>query len=195
MLGAAIEQAGSLGFKEVRLITANPHARRLFEATGFRQLVAPRRWQALRIEGGEGARLPGPADASRLAAALAQGPVLAGYGGVIPDGEWALEPEPALLGRLAADGLLRVAAGGRALAYVRPGWAGDQLWAPFIVGSGAPLRDLAMALRFEADTLGMSGVSVWAYDGHPAEIDLRETGYDSETEPFRLHYYALRLDS
>jgi hypothetical protein len=36
-------------------------------------------------------------------------------------------------------------------------------------------------------------VNLWAPDGHPAEEDFSATGYDSETEPFRMSYFALRL--
>lgn len=195
MLAAGIEQAMSLGFRQIRLVTANPHAMRLFESAGFSLLVAPRRWQARRLEGAEPARLADSSQAERLARALLDDPALAGYGGVVPDGEWALEPDATLLARLANEGCLRITAGGRALAYVREGWSGEDLWAPFVSGSGAALRDLLMALRLEADTENLNRVSVWVYDGHPGEDDLRETGYDHKTDPFRLNYYGLRLDS
>lgn len=195
MLSAGIGQARSQGFREMRLVTANPRAIRLFERAGFQLIVAPRRWQAPRLEGEEPARMVDPQAAAQLAGSLSLAPEMAGYGGLIPDGEWALEPEAGLLERLAREGRLRVGAGGRALAYVRMGWGGDELAAPFVIGSGAAFRDLALALRFEADIEGLKGTAVWIYDGHPAEDDLRETGYDSETAPFRLHYYGLRLDS
>lgn len=194
MLQAGLEQARALGFREIRLVTANPRAIRLFRRAGFRLIVAPRRWQASRLEGEEPARMVDPKQAAHLADLLKAAPEIPGYGGVIPDGEWALEPDAALLERLAGQGSLRVTGGGRALAYTRIGWGGDEVAAPFVTGSGAGFRDLAMALRFEADIEGLKGVAVWAYDGHPGEDDLRATGYDSETAPFRLHYYGLRLD-
>ena len=194
MLQAGIEQARSQGYREIRLVTANPRAIELFRREGFGLIVAPRRWQAARLEGEEPARMVDPKQAARLAAGLTAAPEVAGYGGVIPDGEWALAPDTALLERLAREGKLRVTGGARALAYTRIGWGGDELAAPFVSGAGAAFRDLTMALRFEADIEGLKGVAIWAYDGHPGEDDLRATGYDSETAPFRLHYFGLRLD-
>ena len=193
MLTAAAAQARGLGFREVRLATANPDAIELFRSAGFALLVAPRLWRARRLEGDEPARMPAVADAERLLRVVREDPGLALYGGVVASGEWALDLDAELLGRLAGEGALRVVAGGRALAAVREGWGGDNLWAYFVSGSGGALQELLMALRYEADTDGMEGVSLWAPDGHPAEEDFRATGYDSETDPFRLSYFALRL--
>jgi hypothetical protein len=138
--------------------------------------------------------MPSPAEAERLFAILRDDPALAAYGGVMASGEWALDVDVALLARLAAEGSLRVSAGGRSLAAVREGWGGDRFWAYFVSGSGGSLRDLLMALRFEADTAGYEAVNLWAPDGHPGEEDFAASGYDSEPE-FHLSYYALRLDS
>jgi GNAT superfamily N-acetyltransferase len=193
MLTAAAAQARGLGFRELRLATANPDAISLFQSAGFRLLVAPRVWRGRRLEGDEPARMPAPGDAGRLLATLQQDPAIAAYGGVLANGEWALDLDAELLRRLADEGALRVTAGGRALAAVRDSWDGDGLWAYFVSGSGAPLQDLLLALRFEADTLGMEGVNLWAPDGHPGEKDFAATGYDSESEPFRISYFALRL--
>jgi GNAT superfamily N-acetyltransferase len=193
MLTAAAAQARGLGFEELRLATANPDAIALFQSAGFTLLVAPRLWRARRLEGDEPARMPGPADAERLFRLVSDDPALAAYGGVVASGEWALDLDADLLGRLAGEGALRVAAGGRALAAVREGWGGDNLWAYFVSGSGGALQELLLALRYEADVDGMDGVSLWAPDGHPGEEDFSATGYDSEAAPFRLSYFALRL--
>jgi GNAT superfamily N-acetyltransferase len=193
MLTAAAAQARGLGFKELRLATANPDAIALFRSAGFSLLLAPRLWRARRLEGDEPARMPSPADADRLLLLVREDPALEAYGGVVASGEWALDLDAELLGRLAGEGALRIVAGGRALAAVREGWGGDNLWAYFVSGSGGALQELLLALRYEADADGMEGVSLWAPDGHPAEDDFRSTGYDSEAEPFRLSYFALRF--
>jgi GNAT superfamily N-acetyltransferase len=193
MLTAAAAQSRGLGFDEIRLATANPDAIALFRSAGFRLLVAPRLWRGRRMEGEEPARMAVPGDAERLHRILAEDPALAAYGGVMANGEWALDVDEALLARLAGEGALRTTAGGQSLAAVRVGWGGEHLWAYFVSGAGAALRDLLMALRFEADGEGLKGVSLWAPDGHPGEEDFAATGYDSEAVPFRLSYFALRL--
>jgi GNAT superfamily N-acetyltransferase len=48
MLTAAAAQARGLGFREMRLATANPDAIELFRSAGFTLLVAPRLWRAAR---------------------------------------------------------------------------------------------------------------------------------------------------
>lgn len=193
MLTAAAAQARGLGFKEVRLATANPDAIALFRSAGFSLLLAPRLWRARRVEGDEPARMPAAADAEKLLRLVREDPALTAYGGVLANGEWALDLDAELLARLAGEGALRVVAGGRALAAVREGWGGNNLWAYFVTGSGGALQELLLALRYEADADGLDGVSLWAPDGHPAEEDFSATGYDSEAEPFRLSYFALRL--
>ena len=193
MLTAAAAQARGLGFTDLRLATANPDAIALFRSAGFSLLVAPRLWRARRLEGDEPARMPSPADAARLFKLVQADPALTAYGGIMASGEWALDVNADLLGRLAGEGALRIAASGRAMAAVREGWGGDNLWAYFVSGSGGTLQELLLALRFEADVDGMEGVSLWAPDGHPAEEDFSATGYDSEAEPFRLSYFGLRL--
>jgi GNAT superfamily N-acetyltransferase len=195
MLTAAASQARTLGFTEIRLATANPDAIALFNSAGFRLLVAPRLWRGRRVEGEEPARMAGPADAGRLLAILREDPALQAYGGVMANGEWALDVDAELLTRLASEGALRITAGGRALAAVREGWGGDHLWAYFVSGSGGALQELLLALRFESDSLGMDGVSLWAPEGHPAEEDFKASGYDSESVPFRMSYFALKLAS
>ena len=193
LLEAAVAQARGLGFRVMRLATASPEAIALFEAAGFQLLTAPRLWRGSRVEGEEPARMPAPGDGGRLFGYLAQDPALAAYGGVMANGEWALDVDGELLARLAGEGELRVTGGGRALAAVREGWGGDTLWAYFVSGSGAALHDLLLALRFEADSLGLAAVNLWAPDGHPGEEEFAATGYDSDAEPFRLSYYQLRI--
>ena len=193
MLTAAAAQARGLGFREMRLATANPDAVALFRSAGFTLLLEPRLWRARRLEGDEPARMPAAADAERLLRLVREDPALAAYGGIVASGEWALDLDAALLARLAGEGALRIVAGGRALAAVREGWGGDNLWAYFVSGSGGALQELLLALRYEADADGMVGVNLWAPEGHPAEEDFAATGYDSEAEPFRLSYFALRL--
>ncbi|HVD00340.1 MAG TPA: GNAT family N-acetyltransferase [Candidatus Dormibacteraeota bacterium] len=195
MLEAAVAQTRGLGFEEIRLASANPDAIALFRSAGFELLVDPRLWRGRRLEGDEPARMPSPADAGRLFAQLREDPALETYGRVFAQGEWALDASAELVGRLAAEGALRVTAGGRALAAVREGWGGDSLWAYFVSGSGAALHDLLLALRFEADTAGLSAVNLWAPEGHPGEDEFRATGYDSDSEPFRLSYFALRISN
>ena len=194
MLTAAVAQARGLDFRELRLATGNPEAISLFESAGLRPLLTARLWRARRMEGDEPARMPAAADAERLLHQLQQDPALAAYGGVMANFEWALDVDAALLARLAGEGALRVAAGGRALAAVREGWSGDRLWAYFVSGSGGALQDLLLALRYEADGAGYAGVNLWAPRGHPGEEDFAATGYESELEPFQMSYFALRLD-
>src|ERR1700694_5680699 len=177
----------------MRFATPNPDAVALFRSAGFTLLLEPRLWRARRLEGDGPARMPAAADAERLLRLVREDPALAAYGGIVASGEWALDLDAALLARLAGEGALRIVAGGRALAAVREGWGGDNLWAYFVSGSGGALQELLLALRYEADADGMEGVSLWAPDGHPAEEDSGATEYDSETDPFRLPYFALRL--
>jgi GNAT superfamily N-acetyltransferase len=194
MLEAAAAQARGAGFSEIRLATANPDAIALFRSAGFRLLYAARLWRGRRLEGDEPAAMPGAGDAERLLAALREDPAYASYGGVMANGEWAIDIDASLLARLATEGALRVGAGGRTLAAVREGWGGDRLWAYFVSGSGGALQDLLLRLRFEADSLGLEAVNLWAPDGHPGEEDFAASGYDSGPDAFHLSYYALRLD-
>jgi GNAT superfamily N-acetyltransferase len=195
MLSAAVAQARGLGFRELRLAAGNPDAIALFRSAGFRLLVAARLWRGRRLEGDEPATMPAAADAERLFGILREDPALAAYGGVMASGESALDVDATLLAQLASEGALRVSGGGRCLAAVREGWGGDRLWAYFVSGSGAALRDLLLALRFEADIAGYESVNLWAPDGHPGEEDFAVSGYDSDPEPFHLSYFALRLDT
>jgi hypothetical protein len=88
---------------------------------------------------------------------------------------------------------VRALAGGRALAILRWYREWGFVSASFLGGSGPLLNDLLLALRFEADADGVDRVRVLVPDGHPGLEALAETGYDSESEPFRMSYFALSL--
>jgi GNAT superfamily N-acetyltransferase len=193
MLRSAVEETRGLGFRELRLITGNPHAQRLFESEGFEILVALKRWRAGRVEGGEPARIPDASEAAAAFARLRADPAFAAYGGVLADfrtGPVDLDEER--LARLAAEGRLRMGTGGRALAILR-GSSGEGLRALLVAGSGAALQDLLMALRFEADADGLPDAMLWTPEEHPAASDLEAVGYDWRVDPHRIFVYALRL--
>ncbi|MGH7903418.1 MAG: GNAT family N-acetyltransferase [Candidatus Dormibacteraceae bacterium] len=191
MLAGALAQALAMGFREIRLVTANPAARGLFESAGFRLLVSPRLWEAGRIEGGEPARIPAPDEAPALAEMVRADPALSAYGGVTADFNGARDLDAIELGRLAGMGRLRVGAGGRALAVIRPARNRARLNVTFLAGRGGALRDLLMALRVEADADDLEGVSLAAPPEHPAAGDLEAVGYDLRPD-FQGHIYSLR---
>src|SRR4029077_16816387 len=66
MLESAIAEAKEQGHREMRLGTANPDAVTLFESVGFKRLIDVRWWTGPRVEGGESARIPDPADAGKM---------------------------------------------------------------------------------------------------------------------------------
>ncbi len=190
MLEAAIEEAGAAGFHEMRLVSANPHAIRLFGRRGFERRAWLTSWLAGRVEGGDPARVADPADAGRLAAGVKDDPAYAAYGGVSSYWSAPLDIDEALLRQLASEGLIRV--NGRALAGLSPTRT-DRLGVNFVFGSGAALQDLLMALRFEADIDGMDGVWLAAPPDHPATGDLQAVGYDF-SDDLRFGVFSLRLD-
>lgn len=190
MLEAAIEEAGAAGFGEMRLVSANPHAIRLFGRRGFERRAWLTSWLAGRVEGGDPARVADPADAGRLAAGVKDDPAYAAYGGVSSYWSAPLDIDEALLRQLASEGLIRV--NGRALAGLSPTRT-DRLGVNFVFGSGAALQDLLMALRFEADIDGMDGVWLAAPPDHPATGDLQAVGYDF-SDDLRFGVFSLRLD-
>lgn len=191
MLMSAIEEAREQGFREIRLATRDAPAIRLFESAGFRRIVAVRRWKALRVEGGEPARIPPPEEARKLWPAVASSPGFELYGGVSPDPNGARDLGPDELERLAAAGFLR-AGPGRTVAGLRRPW-GQSIAVVFLAGAGAGMQELLMALRFEADADGANHVSVNIPPGHPSEEDLRATGYDSADAEASAFIYALSL--
>jgi len=192
MLESAVTEAREQGFREMRLGTANPDAIKLFESVGFRRISDVRWWRGQRMEGGESARMPEPADAAKLWPAVAESPGLELYGGVSADFNGARDLGPEELARLAQEGMLRAGPGGRAIAGLREPW-GDNLAVAFVAGSGGVLRDLLMALRYEADADGLDHVTVSLPRGHPAAEDLHASGYDLANAEDNAYIYGLLL--
>ena len=192
MLESAINEAKEQGFREMRLGTANPDALKLFESVGFRRLIDVRWWRGQRMEGGESARIPDAAEAPRLWPAVAKSPGLELYRGVSADFNGARDLGSDELARLAKEGMLRAGAGGRAIAGLREPW-GDNLAVAFIAGAGGVLRDLLMALRFEADADGLDHVTISLPRGHPAVEDLHASGYDLANAEDNAYIYGLAL--
>lgn len=195
MLTEAVAQARGMGFKTMRLASANPDAVRLFISAGFELELGTQIGFAAAMEGDEPPSLGRPEDAERLLSVVSVDPAFAAYKGLVVDGETVRELDGVELARQAGLGQVRTGAGGRVVAIVRP-WAGDAtLWMGFLAGSGAALRDLLLALRSEADLMGRTRVGVFLPDGHPSRGELEETGYDFEAEPDRMGYYSLRLQN
>jgi GNAT superfamily N-acetyltransferase len=192
MLASAIAEAREQGLGEMRLATGNPEAVPLFESVGFKKLVDARWWRGSRVEGGESARIPDEAEAAKLWPLIANSPGIELYGGVVPEFDGARDLGEAELVRLAGKGMLRVGPGGRAVAGLRRPW-GDNIAVAFIAGRGGSLRELLMALRFEADADGLDDVVVTLPRDHPAADDLRASGYDFANEDDHSYIYALKL--
>jgi hypothetical protein len=176
----------------MRLATGNPAAAKLFEEAGFARLQDDRWWSGNRVEGGESARIPDAGEAEKLWAAVATSPGIELWGGVAADFQGAHDLGPQELARLAGIGMLRSGPGGRAIAGLRQPW-GHNLSVAFLAGKGGALRDLLLALRFEADADGLDDVSVAIPRNHPAEADLRASGYDFENDDDTSYIYALKL--
>ncbi len=193
MLESAIAEAAEQGFREMRLATGN-HAEAvpLFESVGFRRLVDVRWWKGGRVEGGDPARIPDPKEADRLWSAVASSAGLDLYHGVAADFNGARDLGAAELARLAAAGMLRAATGGRAVAGLRNAW-GNNLAVAFVAGRGAALRDLLLALRYEADADGLDSVTVALPRGHPAGDDMNASGYDLANADDSAYIYGLEL--
>ena len=192
MLASAIADARAQRFREIRLGTGNADAVPLFESMGFRRLVDVRWWRGLRVEGGEPARMPDPGEARKLWPAIEQSPGIELYHGVPADFNGARDMDGDELERLAKIGMLRVGPGGRALATLREPW-GNNLAVAFLAGRGGALRDLLMALRFEADTDGLGHVSVSLPRDHPAADDMTASGYDLANDEDSAYIYGLPL--
>lgn len=192
MLSAAIDEAREQGFHEMRLATRDLPAVRLFESADFTRIVEVCWWRGMRIEGGEPARMPDPAEAKKQWPFVASSPGIELYGGIVPDLNAARNLDADELERLARNGLLRVGPGGRAVALLREPW-GQNVAVSLLAGGGGALRELLMALRFEADADGLSHVTVNLPPRHPAEEDLKASGYDfADAEP-SAYVYALKL--
>jgi GNAT superfamily N-acetyltransferase len=192
MLQSAIAESREQGFREMRLATGNPRAATLFEEVGFQRTQDDRWWKGGRLEGGESPRIPGPTEAPRLWAGIAESPGMSLWGGVTADFNGARDLGPDELSRLAGIGMLRAGPGGRAIAGLREPW-GDNIAVAFIAGKGGALRDLMMALRFEADSDGLDDVTVALPRDHPAADDLRASGYDFANDDDTSYIYALKL--
>lgn len=192
MLNAAIAEARDQGFREMRLATRDVPAVTLFETAGFRLLVETRWWRGLRVEGGEPARIPDASEAARLWSMVSASNGIELYGGVSPDMNGARDVNAQELDRLARAGMVRVGPGGRALALLREPWA-QNIAVSLLAGSGGALREVLMALRFEADSDGLSHVTINLPPAHPAEEDLKATGYDVADAERSGYIYALTL--
>ena len=192
MLESAIAEAKEQGFREMRLATGNPGAATLFESKGFRRLVDARWWKGKRVEGGEPARMPDPAEARKLWPAVEKSPGIELYNGVTTDFNGAFDLDAGELERKAKIGMLRVGPGGRAVVGLREPW-GENLAVDFVAGRGGALRELLMALRFEADADGLDHVTIALPRGHPAALDLTASGYDLANDEDTSYVYGLNL--
>jgi N-acetylglutamate synthase-like GNAT family acetyltransferase len=192
MLQSAIAEAREQSFREMRLATGNPAAATLFEELGFERIQDDRWWKGGRIEGGESARMPEPPEAEKLWSGIATSPGIQLWGGVTADFNGAHDLGSAELSRLAGLGMLRVGPGGRAIAGLREPW-GNNLAVAFVAGKGGALRELLLALRFEADADGLNDVTLTLPRDHPAIDDLRATGYDFANDDDHSYIYSLKL--
>jgi GNAT superfamily N-acetyltransferase len=192
MLQSAVAESRDQGFREMRLATGNPDAVKLFEAEGFRRLLDIRWWRGLRVEGGESARIPDPEDAKKMWPVVAASRGFELYAGVTADFNGAHDMTAEELERLARIGMLRAGPGGRAVAGLRDA-CGPNLAVAFIAGSGAALRELLTALRFEADADDLQNVTVSLPRGHPAADDLKASGYDLANAEDTAYIYGLVL--
>lgn len=192
MLASAITEAKEQRFREMRLATGNPDAVPLFESHGFRRLIDARWWRGHRREGGEPARMPDPSEARKVWPAVEKSPGIDLYHGVSADFNGARDVDAAELERLARIGMLRVGPGGRAIAALREPW-GNNLAVAFVAGRGGALRELLMALRFEADADGLDHVTITLPRDHPAAEDLSASGYDLANDDDHAYIYGLSL--
>jgi GNAT superfamily N-acetyltransferase len=192
MLEAAIAEAREQNFHEMRLGTRDEPAIRLFESAGFTRLVEVKWWRGPRIEGGEPARIPDETEARKMWPFVSTSPGFELYGGVNPDLNGSRDVDENELARLARQGLFRLGPAGRAVALLREAWA-QNISVSLLAGSGGAMRELLMALRFEADADGLTHVTVNLPPRHPAEEDLRASGYDFADAEASAYIYALRL--
>ena len=192
MLEAAIEETREQRFQEIRLATRDEPAVRLFETAGFKRMVEVQWWRGLRMEGGEAARMPDGADARKLWPFISTSPGIELYGSISPDMNGARDLNADELERLAKNGLLRLGPSGRAVALLREAW-GQNLAVSLLAGTGGALRELLLALRFEADADALSHVTINLPPGHPAQDDLKASGYDFADAERSAYIYSLSL--
>jgi GNAT superfamily N-acetyltransferase len=194
MLRHGLEEAGSQGFRELRVITGNPAACQLFESEGFRRLMHCAVWLAGRVEGPDLPRLASPEEVPDLLARLREDPAWEAYGGVNADWEQVAELDQQLLGQLAAEGRIRIGPGGRAVSLLEAN-PHNRLAVSLVAGSGAVLQDLLLGLRFEADSQGYEGVRLFAPPRHPGGDDFAEVGYHLAHGQVQRYAYARELDA
>lgn len=192
MLEAAVAEAREQHFREMRLSTRDEPAINLFESSGFRRLVEVKWWRGPRVEGGEPARMPDDSEAKKLWPFVSGSRGFELYGGVNPDLNGARNADEGELARLALQGRLRLGPSARAVALLREPWA-QNISVSLLAGSGGAMRELLMALRYEADADGLTHVTVNLPPGHPAEEDLRASGYDFADAEASAYVYALSL--
>ena len=192
MLASAIAEAREQGFREMRLATRSGPTAQLFESAGFRRRVETLWWRGARVEGGESARIPDPSEAKKLWSAVSTSPGLELYGGVTADFNGARDLDAAELERLARIGMLRAGPGGRAVAGLRDPWS-TNIAVAFVAGRGGALRELLLALRFEADADALDHVTITLPRDHPAAEDLIASGYDLADDEDTGLMYALTL--
>lgn len=192
MLTSAITEAREQGFRQMRLATGGESPAVLFESLGFKRLLDVRWWRGRRVEGGEPARIPDPAAARKLWPAVERSPGIELYHGIVPDFNGARDLDAAELERLAAIGMIRVGPGGRTVVGLREPWA-NNIAVAFVAGRGGALRELLLALRFEADADGLDHVTITLPRGHPAADDLSASGYDLANDDDTSYIYGLKL--
>lgn len=193
MMAAAIEEAREQGIREIRLATRDEPAIRLFESMGFTRLVVVHWWRGPRMEGGEPPRIPDAPEAKRLWGFVSTSPGIELYGGIVPDLNGAPDLGGDELERRARKGLLRLGPSGRAVAVLREAW-GQNVAVALLAGTGGAMRELLLALRFEADADGLTHVSINVPPRHPVEDDLRASGYDFADVDLSGNVYSLKLD-
>lgn len=190
LLRHAIGEARAGGRRVLRLLSANPHAIRLFESEGFVRRTTIASGIAPAFEGGDPPRLGRPDEAERLFAIAEAGAAHAAYGGLLLQPGPPLDMDVAVMRSLCEAGRVRV--NGRAVGVVGRGWS-DRLSISYLVGDGAAAQDLMLALRSEADSEGLAAADVWMPVDHPAADSVRAAGYDFPANDFRLAALDLEL--
>ncbi len=176
MLRRALIEAGTQGFREMRLLAAGEAMRRLAAGAGFERRCECAVWTASRLEGPDLPRLAAAAEVAALAAWLENDPAWRAYGGINPSPDALLDLGSPLLAALAGEGRVRLGAGGRSVALLRQSESRRRLPVTFVAGDGG-LSGLLLGLRFEADALGLDSVALLAPPDHPQVGALEETGY------------------
>src|SRR5258708_23108744 len=159
MLASGVAEARELGFREMGLGSRDAIGAHLFEAAGFRRLVDVRWWRAPRMEGGESARIPDPAEARKLWPWVAASAGIDLYHGVSPDFNGARDLGPDELARLAGLGMLRVGLAGRALVGLGEPWRHNIAGAAGAGGARGRVRLLPQARSMAWNARGVHSAS------------------------------------